>query len=292
MQDLRSIKQRMGSTRNILKIADAMKMVSTVKYWRLQEALRRARAIGEEVAVFIPPGPRVEDDDGDGGQPHMEPGIDVTGDPPAGRTLVLVFFPHRGMCGPLTQNLSHAVAGWYPTPGEACFAVFGRKGASTLPEERFPRVEGAPELSTEGLDETSISSLTRFIAEGVSEGRFTRVEAVTAEFRNLLRQSPMRLQLFPLPEATGENPCVDTELEPDADTLLRLFLPIYMECLLRRLVLECMVSEHASRMTAMDSASKNAQELLEQFRLEYNKIRQSKITLELMEIISGSEALQ
>lgn len=281
MQDLRSIKQRMGATRNILKIADAMKMVSTVKYWRLQEALRQARTIGEEVAAFIPPIPRTDDD---GPVPDPE-----TTD---GRTLVLAFFPHRGMCGPLTSNLAQAVAGWYPEPGAVRFAVFGRKGAAALPADRYPRAEGVPALSTEGLDEAQIRSLAGFIGEGVTEGRFTRVEAVVAEFRNLMRQSPMRQQLVPLPEATGENPCVDTELEPDAQTLLGLFLPIYLECQLRRLAFEGMVSEHASRMTAMDNASKNAQELLEQFRLEYNKIRQTKITLELMEIISGSEALQ
>jgi F-type H+-transporting ATPase subunit gamma len=280
MQDLRSIKQRMGATRNILKIADAMKMVSTVKYWRLQDALRQARTIGEEVAAFIPPIPRTDDDP-------------VAGPEKAeGQTLVLAFFPYRGMCGPLTSNLSHAVAGWYPDPDSARFAVFGRKGATALPRDRYPRAEGVPVFSTEGLDETELSSLARFICEGILEGRFTRLEAVVAEFRNLLRQSPMRLTLFPLPEATGENPCVDTELEPDGPTLLGLFLPIYLEAQLRRLFFEGMVSEHASRMTAMDSASKNARELLEQFRLEYNKIRQSKITLELMEIISGSEALQ
>ena len=281
----------MGAIRNIRKIADAMKMVSTVKYWRLQDALRRSRAIVEEMKTFVPPAlASASGGDGDGATRDGE-----------GLTLVLAFFPHRGMCGPLTQNLAQAVAGWYPPDPGRCFVVAGKKGAGALPEARYPRQEDAPVLSTEGVDDDALLALARFVAHGVTTGRFTRVEAVAAGFHNLMRQTPMRVQLVPLPtpEPTpGEDgpPATDgapeVELEPDAATLMGLFLPLYLECELRRLLHECLVSEHASRMTAMDNASKNAQELLEQFRLEYNKIRQSKITLELMEIISGSEALQ
>lgn len=296
MQDLRTIKQRMGAIRNIRKIADAMKMVSTVKYWRLQEALRRARAIVEELGAFVPPALAAASGANDDEKPAKE-----------GLTLVLAFFPHRGMCGPLTQNLAEAVAGWYPPDPVLRFAVYGKKGAGALPEARFPRQKDGPVLSTEGVDDEALLTLARWIAHGVTTGRFTRVEAVAAGFRNLMRQTPMRVQLVPLPadgadkNANGDKNAGDQtsgddgpemELEPDAATLMGLFLPLYLECELRRLLHECLVSEHASRMTAMDNASKNAQELLEKFRLEYNKIRQSKITLELMEIISGSEALQ
>ncbi len=285
MQDLRTIKQRMSAIRNIRKIAEAMKMVSTVKYWRLQEPLRTYRIIGEEMKAFIPPALQRASAIGEAAVEE--------------KTLVLAFFPHRGMCGSLTQNLLHAVAQWYPDPQNVQFAVFGKKGATML-SERFGRIE-CPVLSTEALDDAQVIELARFIAHGVIEGRFTRVEGVTAEFQNLLRQTPARITLIPLPapaaaEAkshTGNGQVIaEVELEPDPETVFRLFLPMYLECQIRRLICDSMVSEHASRMTAMDNASKNAQELLENFRLEYNKIRQSKITLELMEIISGSEALK
>jgi len=290
MQDLRTIKQRMGAIRNIRKIADAMKMVSTVKYWRLQEALRRARAIVEELGAFVPPALAAA----------SATDADVDGAAGEGLTLVLAFFPHRGMCGPLTQNLAEAVTGWYPPDPALRFAVAGKKGAGALPTARFPRQEDAPVLSTEGVDDEALLALARYVAHGVTTGRFARVEAVAAGFHNLMRQTPMRVQFVPLHAPAGTTPGETTvgddgpemELEPDAATLMGLFLPLYLECELRRLLHECLVSEHASRMTAMDNASKNAQELLEQFRLEYNKIRQTKITLELMEIISGSEALQ
>ena len=290
MQDLRTIKQRMSAIRNIRKIADAMKMVSTVKYWRLLEPMRTFRTIGDEMKVFIPPAlHRVSEHEGES-----------TG----GKTLVLAFFPHRGMCGSLTQNLLHAMAQWYPDPKDVQFAVFGKKGAAMLSPDRFPRVESPP-LSIEAVDDAQVIALARFIAHGVTEGRFTRVEGVTAEFHNLLRQTPVRVPLIPLSatasplsatDAAETRPDADedaeVELEPDPQTVFSLFLPLYLETQLRRLVYDAMVSEHAARMTAMDNASKNAQELLENFRLEYNKIRQSKITLELMEIISGSEALK
>ncbi|PKN46945.1 MAG: ATP synthase F1 subunit gamma [Deltaproteobacteria bacterium HGW-Deltaproteobacteria-17] len=275
MQDLRTIKQRMGSIRNIRKIADAMKMVSTVKYWRLLEQLRKSRTISEEIKTFIPP--------------NLLPSAPAAADD--GVTLVLVFYPHRGMCGSLTQNLTQAIAQWYPEPENQRFAVFGKKGISALPAESFARLEQAPGLSTENLDHEAVIALSRFVAHGVTAGRFARVEAVVAEFHNMLRQKPERVTLVPLPEPEADRD-VEVDLEPDPATLLQLFLPLYLECQLRRVVYECMVSEHAARMTAMDNASKNAQELLENFRLEYNKIRQSKITLELMEIISGSEAMQ
>ncbi|MBU1068864.1 ATP synthase F1 subunit gamma [Myxococcota bacterium] len=275
MQDLRTIKQRMGSIRNIRKIADAMKMVSTVKYWRLLEQLRKSRTIGEEMKTFIPP--------------NLLPPTPSKTDEKL--TLVLVFFPHRGMCGSLTQNLTQAIAQWYPEAEHLRFAVFGKKGISAMPAEQYLRVEQGPVLSTESLDHEAVIALARFVAHGVSSGRFDRVEAVFAEFHNMLRQKPERVPLVPLPEPDTEQD-IEVDLEPDPATLHQLFLPLYLECQLRRVVYECMVSEHAARMTAMDNASKNAQELLENFRLEYNKIRQSKITLELMEIISGSEAMQ
>jgi F-type H+-transporting ATPase subunit gamma len=291
MQDLRTIKQRMGAIRNIRKIADAMKMVSTVKYWRLLEPMRVSRTIGEEMKHFIPP--------------NMP--IPVPADPARELTLVLAFFPGRGMCGSLTQNLTQAVVQWYPDLSDLRFAVFGKKGNSALPADRFERVQ-CPALSTESLNPEELRALARFIAHAVNEGRYTRVEGVVAEFHNMLRQKPVRVTLVPLakpagpdePDLSGERDSgepsiqedVQVDLEPDPATLYRLFLPLYLECQLRSLLYESMVSEHASRMTAMDSASKNAQELLEKFRLEYNKIRQSKITQELMEIISGSEAMQ
>jgi len=286
MQDLRTIKQRMSAIRNIRKIAEAMKMVSTVKYWRLQEPLRTYRIIGEEMKAFIPPA--------------LQRASEIEEAAVEEKTLVLAFFPHRGMCGSLTQNLLHAVAQWYPDPQNVQFAVFGKKGATMLSTERFGRIE-CPVLSTEALDDAQVIELARFIANGVSEGRFTRVEGVTAEFHNLLRQTPSRITLIPLAvpepaeaktETENGQVIAEVELEPDPETVFHLFLPMYLECQIRRLICDSMVSEHASRMTAMDNASKNAQELLENFRLEYNKIRQSKITLELMEIISGSEALK
>ncbi len=283
MQDLRTLKQRIQAVHNIRKIADAMKMVSTVKYWRLQDALHRSRKLCQEMQSFIPPAPDVEPDP----NPQDSPSVH----------LVLAFFPHRGMCGPLTQNLAHAVTAWFPAGDPAFagirFAVFGRKGREAMPSERFPRPEWEDmfALSTENPDETALCEAARKLAGWVMEGRVRRVEAVMARFENLLRQKPERIELFPLPPGP-EDPGMEVDVEPDSRRFMETFLPIYLESALRRILLECMVSEHASRMTAMDNASKNAEELIGRFRLEYNKIRQSKITLELMEIISGSEALQ
>lgn len=282
MQDLRTLKQRIQAVRNIRKIADAMKMVSTVKYWRLQDALHRSRKLCEELQAFVPPAAILQD-----AETQEEPPVH----------LVLAFFPHRGMCGPLTQNLAHAVSTWFPEQDieekKIRFAVFGRKGRDVMPENRYPRPpwDGMFSLSTENADEAALQQAARQLGAWVMQGRIHKLEAVAAHFQNLLRQKPERIPLFPLPP-DPEDPGVEIELEPDAQRFLEIFIPLYLEAHLRRILMECMVSEHASRMTAMDNASKNAGELIDRFRLEYNKIRQSKITLELMEIISGSEALQ
>ena len=285
MSDLRSIKQRMGAIRNTKKIADAMKMVSTAKYWRLLDQLRTVRIVVEQLDGFgipglprhawMPPNPK-------------EPASPEVKTPPSGEHLVLVFLPFRGMCGPLTQNLLTSLMAWYPEPCDATFAVFGKKGLSTF-RNLSKKTTEVPGPSMENLRKEDISELANFCAKGVQTERFDRIEGVGARFHNMLRQTPERFLMWPPPLPPDWE---DLDVDPDPETVCKRLLPLYFECHLRHFFLESMVSEHGSRMAAMDNASNNAQELLDKFRLEYNKIRQSKITLELMEIISGSEAVQ
>lgn len=278
MQDLHTLKQRIQAVKNIRKIADAMKMVSTVKYWRLQDTLHRSRKLCEELQAFIPP------------QGDVHPSTEQP------LNLVLAFFPHRGMCGSLTQNLVHAVLSWYPpstlSEGNFRFAFFGRKGHEAISAAQYPRPDWEMfELSTDRMDPSAVRLAARQLSTWILIKRIHKVEVVVARFQNLLRQQPSRFELYPL-AMSPENSDVEVDVEPDPQRFLASFLPLYFEANLQRVLMECMVCEHASRMTAMDNASKNAGELIQKFRLEYNKIRQTKITFELMEIISGSEALQ
>ncbi len=266
MSDPRTIRQRMTVARNTQKIADAMQRVSTVRYWRILEPLMASRAFCSEIERFVPAGP-VGNTSGQGG---------------SNGHLVLAFFPHRGLCGSLTQTLYSAFLAWYPDAKSQKVFLVGKKGENLFRMHGFFRAT----MMDQDTGTPEPEALATWCLEQIRGQHLWRVDAVFASSRNRLSQIPVKLTIYPPEPGMAE----DVLFEPDREKYLEVFLPMYFRGQFRRAFLEASMSEHAARMTAMENSSRNARELIERFRLEYNRVRQNRITMELMEIIGGAEA--
>jgi F-type H+-transporting ATPase subunit gamma len=209
-----------------------------------------------------------------------------------GRRLIVLVTTDRGLAGPLNTNtIRFAARDITESKGELAVVTVGRKGRDAM------RRAGVPlEAHFAGFGDrptfADVIPLARLITDDFLEGKFDRVEVIFSRFITTLTQRPEAYQLLPI------EPSDDTEgipgnqfiFEPDAAAVLTQLLPRYVATRLFQAVLEAKASEESSRMVAMKNATENAEELIEDLTLSYNKVRQSNITREMIEIASGANA--
>jgi len=205
----------------------------------------------------------------------------------------------RGLCGGFNSNLLRAVIRFLEEKGKkgeevVLFAV-GRKARDFFRRRRIPlRKEYINILGS--LSYAHAEQLAGDLLEGYLAGEFDEVEIAFNEFRSAISQSVRRDRLFPiaLEPAEGEAPeaGIDYLYEPSQKEILATLLPKYVETQIFRMLLESVAGEHGARMTAMDSATSNAVDMISRLTLQMNRARQASITKELMEIIGGAEALK
>jgi F-type H+-transporting ATPase subunit gamma len=285
MPSLKAIRKRIASVRNTQQITKAMKMVSAAKLRRAQEAVVAARPYADRLTELLR---------GLAGavSEEVHPLL-RTSEEPARIRLVLIT-SDRGLCGAYNSGLiRHADAYLRQHAGrEASLTILGRKGveyyrrrAATIADRHVqipgPSVSLAREIATKaGAD---------FV-----EGRVDRVDLLYSTFRSALSQVPTLETLLPVGVEAGVEsaPSTDPILEPDRHALLARLLPWFVGVRVYRALLEAAASEHGARMTAMDSATSNAAKMIFSLTLAMNRARQAAITKELMEIVSGAEALK
>ena len=285
MATLKDIKKRIGSLKNTGQITKAMKMVSAAKLRRAQEAIVAARPYAEKMQEVLS---------------SLASGADATANPllevrDSKKVGVVLFTSGRGLCGGFNSNLIKKAEKFIAAelPGkEVLMSFYGKKG-----QEHFKRrgVDAAGDYKIEtgqqGYDiATDISS---DLIKAYEEGEIDEVYLVYGQFQSALTQIPSVEKLLPIvPEESAElAEAVDFLFEPDADAILADLLPKYIISQVYKAVLETAASEHGARMAAMDSASKNASEMIDKLTVQYNRARQATITTELMDIINGAEAV-
>jgi len=269
------------------QITRAMKLVAASRLRRAQEALINARPYHEALK-------RVADS-------LLLSDAEVTAPPENAQrtTLVVVIAADRGLCGGYNANILRAAeeAGRRArTNGaEVKFFAVGRKALDHLRRMSQPidgeRVNNAPRLATVGLARDIASKI---LAEWRA-GTIVEAGIVYNAFRSALSQRPTYQKLLPveLPEdATEPAGRIDYLIEPGAAELVPVVLRSYLEAAVLHGLLEAEASEHGARMTAMDSATNNAIEMISRLTLEMNRARQATITKELMDIVGGAEALR
>lgn len=285
MASLKAIRKRIASVKNTQKITKAMKMVSAAKLRRAQEAATSARAYADKLSELMR---QVAASVADTPHPLLQ------GREQVARVDLLLVTADRGLCGAYNSNLirrAEQLLTQYGRErvrltfvGRRGFDYFKKRGVTIA--DKYVNLFGGPDLAL-------AHRLADQLAQEYAEGRTDAVFVLYSHFRSALSQVPTVDQLLPIvPAALGEADVREYVAEPDRATLLDRLLRQYVRVLIHRAFLEAQASEHAARMTAMDSATSNAAEMIDRLTLEMNRARQAAITKELMEIVSGAEALK
>ena len=285
MATLKVIRKRIASVKNTQKITKALKMVSAAKLRRAQDAATAARAYADKLSALLRNvAARVED--------RSHPLLQVRDAERS--THVLLVTADRGLCGGYNGNLIRKAEALLHERGadKVRLTIVGRRGfdyfkrRSVTIADKHINLFGGPNAA---LANSLAEQLAREFADGTTDGVFV----VYNHFRSALVQTPTVQQLLPIATpAEGGADMVDYLYEPDAPTLLDRLLRQYISVLIHRAFLEAAASEHGARMTAMESATNNASEMIDRLTLDMNRARQATITKELMEIVGGAEALK
>ncbi len=293
MPSLKAIKTRIASVKNTQKITRAMKLVAASKMKRAVDAAVSSRPYSNEVtAVLHSLMARLVDAE----HPLLQPHAHVK------KAALVVLTSDRGLCGGFNSQLLRKVDGWLYDNQKIDeryesveVIVYGKKGRDQL-RRRTDVAYGRTTIGMEPkqfLDQSAklIAELTdRFICED-----FDEVFIAYNRFVSTLNQEPTIEQLFPLTslgtDIAEPEHLVDFVYEPSQAAILNDILPLFLRTRIFQVLLESEAGEHAARMMAMDGATTNAKKVIEDLTLVYNRARQAAITKELIEIVSGAEAL-
>ena len=284
MAKTRDIKRRIRSIRSTMQVTRAMKMVSAAKLRRAQERIVQARPYARRMlAVLRSLASRAN--------PDAHPLLAVR---PQERIDVLVITGDRGLCGSFNTNVYKKAAAFLEeqSGSRASLYFVGRKGRDHFRRDRRPRKgEWTDVYRTLGFT-TAAEIAGDLMAEYAAE-RTDAVYVVYNEFKSVIQQRPVVERLLPIERldlAPGEV-AEDYIYEPNPAALFDQLLPRHVEVQVYRSLLESVAAENAARMTAMDSATNNAAELIDSLTLYMNRVRQASITTEIIEVVSGAEAL-
>ncbi len=284
MAKTQDIKRRIRSIQNTRQLTKAMKMVSAAKMRRATEQIVKARPYALTMrAVLGSLAVRAN--------PEAHPLLAVR---PERRVEVVVVTADRGLCGSFNSQLIRTAARFLEGHADAELSVqaVGKKGRD------FFRRRGVP-LRREWIDvfrQVEISTareIAREVMERYAAESLDAVYVVYNEFKSAIAQKPIAERLLPIDreEIAAGATIEDYIYEPDPEALFEKLLPRHVEIQVYRALLESAAAEHAARMTAMDSATRNAGELIDKLTLHMNRVRQAAITTEIIEVVSGAQAL-
>jgi F-type H+-transporting ATPase subunit gamma len=283
MPALIDIRRRIRSVKSTQQITKAMKMVSAAKLRRAQDAMFAARPYARkmmEVLNSLASRARAE----------LHPLLEER---PEEKVLLVVVTADKGLCGAFNANIIRVARRFLEDrPGRpAGLSLVGRKGRDFF---RRRRVEVRSEHVGvfQALRYPVAQTIARELITDFTEGRADRVFLLYNEFKSVIQQRIVVEQLLPIERQTidPQEPLLDYLYEPDPAGIFASILPRHVEIQVWRALLESTAAEHGARMTAMDSASNNAAEMIGKLTLYMNKVRQAAITKEIIEVVSGAGA--
>ena len=286
MATLKVIRKRIGSIRNTQQITKAMKMVSAAKLRRAQEALLQARPYAEKMGALLK---------------NLSARVSAEAHPllmgrEEKKVHLLLLTADRGLCGGYNANLIRAAEGFirsHSAEKEIHLAIVGRKGVDYFRRRKVEIADRYINVTNRPAEELAAELAEKMIARFLQE-ETDAIYILYSRFRSALSQVPTLEKLIPVAavEEEGEEQPIEYLFEPGLEALLSSLLPKVVEVGIYRALLEASASEHGARMTAMDSATTNASEMISSLTLQMNRARQASITRELMEIVSTAEALK
>lgn len=280
MASVRDIRRRMKSVQSTQQITRTMKMISASKFRKAQARMQSARPYAEKMAEVLH---RVGGASGDVHSLLQAREIK--------KRALVVITSDRGLAGGYNANISRlALAEWRKSAHH--LITVGRKGRDFL---RFRGIVPDVHLpSGEEADFAQAQEIATTVSQWFLSGEADEIILVYTRFISTMSQKPETLRLLPLssPQPDEKARTGNYLFEPSAEEVLGQLLPAYLETVIYQALLEAKASEHGARMTAMEAATKNAEEMVRGLTLSYNRARQAAITREIAEIVGGAEALK
>jgi F-type H+-transporting ATPase subunit gamma len=288
---LKEVRNRIKSVQSTQQITKAMKMVSAAKLRRAQDAIIQMRPYAKKLQEML--SNIVSNAEGGGG-------MSLATERPIEKVLFIVITSDRGLCGAYNSNVikltKATIAEKYSEQyrkGNVAIWNIGKKGYEHFIKNKFKADETYKDLFLK-LTFENVQQAAKAAVKGFEERQFDVVELVYSQFKNAATQRFEVERFLPIPkvEAKAGATKADFIFDPNMDELIAELMPKILNTQLYKAVLDANASEHGARMTAMDKASENANEMLRGLKISYNRARQAAITTELTEIVSGAAALQ
>lgn len=306
MPNLKDIKSRIQSVENTKKITRAMKMVAAAKVKKAENNVKASRPFSDElIRAFKKLLVAVSDYSGYG----LKVKLPIENYPVLLKKRevktagILVITSNKGLAGAYNANIirnalkhvqeykSNGIATKMFIVGQKGVAALKRKSAEFGFEIVQTYIKVANEISASGAEE-----IAQDLADNFVSGQIDSIEIFTTKFKNMMSYSAEKWDLLPIKVEQDEEKPVEVNpvmiFEPDEQSLLQKIVPLYITNTIYQSLLEAQASELASRMTAMSAASNNAEEMIRILTIDYNKARQSAITQEILEVVSGADALK
>ncbi len=294
MASLKELKNRINSVESTKKITKAMQMVAAAKLRKAQDAAEAARPYAERMAAVManlssamsgPDAPRL-----------------LVGTGEDNVRLLVVATADRGLCGGFNTNIvrlaRERIAALVSEGKTVKIVTVGKKGYEQLKRLHKDKIVDSMELKdVKTIDGAVAAQIGEKITALFEAGAFDVCEVISSEFVSVISQKPRAQTLIPARDAIDDSVARPDlkgaiyEYEPDEEEILAALLPRYINTVILSALLENAAGEMGAKMAAMDAATRNAGELIDDLNLQYNRTRQAKITKELIEIISGAEAV-
>ncbi len=288
---LKEVRNRIKSVTSTQQITKAMKMVSAAKLRRAQDAIIQMRPYTRKLQDML--SNIVSGSSGEGGMALAE-------ERPAERILLIPITSDRGLCGgynsyviKLTREVIRSKYAAQQAKGNVTILPIGKKGYEYFVRNNFKVVDSFWDIFS-NLAFDNVRRAAVYAQQAFLEKKYDRVELVYSQFKNAATQNFVAEPYLPIPkvEKVKGAKSIDFTFEPAMADLLKEMMPKILNTQVFKAVLDANASEHGARMTAMDKASENANDLLKSLKISYNRARQAAITTELTEIVSGAAALQ
>jgi len=288
---LKEVRNRIQSVKSTQQITKAMKMVSAAKLRRAQDAIIQMRPYAQKLQEML--ANIVSNAEGD-------INMALTAERPVKKMMVIVITSDRGVCGGYNSNLiklaKQVIKDKYANvaaKGNAEMLPLGKKGYEHFTKNKFKVIDHYWHIFSE-LNFENVSAVAKFAMDVFKKEEVDAVELVYSEFKNAATQKFTVEQFLPVKKSEKKKGEIKADFifEPGKNILINELMPKILNTQLYKAILDAHASEHGARMTAMDNATENAEELLKNLKISYNRARQAAITTELTEIVSGAAALQ
>ena len=291
MAGLKEIRTRIASVKTTRQVTSAMKMVSAAKLKKAQDAILQIRPYADKLhQILTSLSSSLE---------NVEDSV-YTQDRKPEKILVVLITSNRGLCGGFNANISKKAVELVKTKytqqhqlGKVDFISLGKQGGRQMSHRGMNVVENRNEIY-DSLTFINVSKIVQQIMNSFADGSYDRIELVYNQFKNAAVQILTTEQFLPveMEENMEETTNYDFIYEPSKENIIQELIPRSLKIQFYKALLDSHAAEHGARMTAMHQATDNAGDLLKELTLQYNKARQTTITGEILEIVSGAEALK